>query len=101
MLRRSSPSPFRGRPGALYRVAEESLRNVVRHAEASCVEIALQPGVDSVVLRIADSGRDVSETPANLNGHTGLRGMHERARLVGGALAVARSGDGEVPAGGR
>jgi len=100
MLRRSSPSLSEDAL-APSTASPKSLRNVVRHAEASCVEIALQPGVDSVVLRIADSGRDVSETPANLNGHTGLRGMHERARLVGGALAVARSGDGEVPAGGR
>src|SRR4051794_38906351 len=73
---------------AVYRVAQESLTNVARHAEASRVELTLQPGVDSVVLRVVDDGRGLPDTPAGLNGHTGLRGMRERALLVGGALAV-------------
>jgi two-component system sensor histidine kinase UhpB len=81
---------------AVYRVAQESLTNVARHAEASRVEIALEPGVDSVVLRIVDDGRGLPEAPASLNGHTGLRGMRERALLVGGALAVKRGRDGGV-----
>ena len=91
---------------AVYRVAQESLTNVARHAAASRVEIDLQPGVDSVVLRVADDGRGLSEPNASLNGHSGLRGMRERALLVGGALAVKPSREGgveirlEVPAGG-
>jgi two-component system sensor histidine kinase UhpB len=91
---------------AVYRVAQESLTNVARHADASRVEIALEPGVESVVLRIADDGRGLPEALASSNGHTGLRGMRERALLVGGALAVKRSSEGgvevrlEVPAGG-
>jgi two-component system sensor histidine kinase UhpB len=90
---------------AVYRVAQESLTNVARHAEASSVEIALQPGVDSVVLRVVDNGRGLPQTPGTLNGHAGLRGMRERALLVGGALAVKSSSVGgvevrlEVPAG--
>lgn len=90
---------------AVYRVAQESLTNVARHAGASRVEVALQPGVDSVVLRVIDDGCGLPEPPASSNGHTGLRGMRERALLVGGALAVKRSQDGgvevrlEVPAG--
>ena len=92
---------------AVYRVAQESLTNVARHAEASRVEIALEPGVESVVLRVADDGRGLPESSASSNGHTGLRGMRERALLVGGALAIKRSSEGgvevrlEVPAGGR
>ena len=73
---------------AVYRVAQESLTNVARHADASRVEIALQPGIDSVVLRVVDDGRGLPEPPASLNGHAGLRGMRERALLVGGRLAV-------------
>jgi two-component system, NarL family, sensor histidine kinase UhpB len=92
---------------AVYRVAQESLTNVARHAGASHVEVALQPGVGSVVLRVIDDGRGLPETSTRLNGHAGLRGMRERALLVGGALAVKRSRDGgvevrlEVPAGER
>jgi len=92
---------------AVYRVAQESLTNIARHADASRVEIALQPGPDSVVLRVVDDGQGLpSPDPFALNGHGGLRGMRERAMLVGGALAVKQSGQGgvevrlEVPAGG-
>jgi two-component system sensor histidine kinase UhpB len=82
---------------AVYRVAQESLTNVARHAGASAVEVSLQPGVGSVVLRVSDNGRGISEN-ADVNGHGGLRGMRERALLVGGALAVkpARGGGTEV-----
>jgi len=91
---------------AVYRVAQESLTNIARHADASRVEIALQPGPESVVLRVVDDGRGIPiPDPFTLNGHGGLRGMRERALLVGGALAVKRAGEGgvevrlEVPAG--
>jgi two-component system, NarL family, sensor histidine kinase UhpB len=80
---------------AVYRVAQESLTNVARHADASHVEVALQPGAGSVVLRVVDDGRGMDDTAA-LNGHGGLRGMRERAMLVGGALAVKRAHDGGV-----
>jgi two-component system, NarL family, sensor histidine kinase UhpB len=82
---------------AVYRVAQESLTNIARHADASRVEIALQPGAESVVLRVADDGRGIpGPDAAALNGHSGLRGMRERALLVGGALAIKRGPDGGV-----
>jgi len=82
---------------AVYRVAQESLTNVARHAAASQVELALEPGAGSIVLRVADDGRGMAET-ATGDGHGGLRGMRERALLVGGALAIkaARNGGVEV-----
>ena len=92
---------------AVYRVAQESLTNVARHAEAQRVEVTLQPGAESVVLRVADDGRGLSGAAASPNGHNGLRGMRERALLVGGAFAIKRSHDGgvevrlEVPSGER
>jgi two-component system, NarL family, sensor histidine kinase UhpB len=79
----------------VYRVAQESLTNVARHAQASRVEVALEPGAGSVVLRVVDDGRGMDETAA-LDGHGGLRGMRERAVLVGGALAVKRAREGGV-----
>jgi two-component system sensor histidine kinase UhpB len=88
---------------AIYRVAQESLTNVARHSEAARVEVSLEKGVDSVVLRVADDGRGLDEATV-MNGHGGLRGMRERAVLAGGALAIrARRGGGvevrlEVPA---
>lgn len=91
---------------ALYRVAQESLTNVAGHAGASVVEVTLQPGVESIVLRVVDNGRGLPEIGATPNGHADLRGMRERAILVGGALAIKRGRDRgvevrfEVPAGG-
>ena len=88
----------------LYRVAQESLTNVARHARASRVEVVLEAGADSVVLRVVDDGRGIDEWAA-VNGRRGLRGMREQALLVGGALAVKRAREGgvevrlEVPAG--
>jgi len=90
---------------AVYRVAQESLTNVARHADAGRVELSLEPGPESVVLRVADDGRGMPDQPAP-NGHGGLRGMRERALLVGGALAIKPGRSGgvevrfEVPAGG-
>jgi two-component system sensor histidine kinase UhpB len=92
---------------AVYRVAQESLTNVARHADARRVEVSLEPGVDSVVLRVVDDGRGMPDGAPSSNGHTGLRGMRERAVLVGGALAVKPGHGGgvevrlEVPAGDR
>jgi two-component system sensor histidine kinase UhpB len=82
---------------AVYRVAQESLTNVARHAGATRVELALEPGAGSVVLCVSDDGRGLSEAAA-ANGHGGLRGMRERALLVGGVLAIkpGRAGGVEV-----
>lgn len=71
----------------IYRVTQEGLTNIARHADASNVELTLEPGPDSVILRVVDDGRGIAEE-ALLNGHGGLRGMRERAVLVGGAFAV-------------
>jgi two-component system, NarL family, sensor histidine kinase UhpB len=93
---------------AVYRVAQESLTNVARHADASRVDLVLEPGAESVVLRVVDNGRGITGPDGfALNGHGGLRGMRERALLVGGALAIKPGGEEglevrlEVPAEGR
>jgi two-component system, NarL family, sensor histidine kinase UhpB len=68
------------------------------------VDVSLEAGASSVVLRVSDNGRGIPEN-ADVNGHGGLRGMRERALLVGGALAVKPAPGGgtevrlEVPAG--
>jgi two-component system sensor histidine kinase UhpB len=80
---------------AVYRIAQETLTNVGRHAQASRVTIALESGDDSVVLRIADDGRGFAGAPVE---HGGLRSMRERALLVGGALAIKDAPEGGVEA---
>jgi two-component system sensor histidine kinase UhpB len=78
---------------AVYRVAQESLTNVARHAEATRVAIALEPGASGVVLRVRDDGRGLGGAREQ---HGGLRSMRERAVLVGGALAVREASGGGV-----
>jgi two-component system, NarL family, sensor histidine kinase UhpB len=78
---------------AVYRIAQESLTNVARHARASRVTIALERGNDSVVLRVVDDGRGFDGAPEE---HGGLRSMRERALLVEGALAIKDGAHGGV-----
>ena len=86
----------------IYRIAQESLTNVARHAEASEVLLSLGRGNGSVVLRIADDGRGFSSDYVEGGG---LRGIRERALIVGGAAAIKPGSEGgvevrlEVPAG--
>jgi two-component system sensor histidine kinase UhpB len=68
----------------LYRVTQESLSNVVQHADARRVEVSLS-FAGTPVLRISDDGVGFSH---GRNEGLGLSGMRERALLVGGALSV-------------
>jgi two-component system, NarL family, sensor histidine kinase UhpB len=78
---------------AVYRIAQESLTNIARHAEAARVTITLDSGQDNVVLRVVDDGRGFGGAPVE---HGGLRSMRERALLVGGALAIKDAPRGGV-----
>jgi two-component system sensor histidine kinase UhpB len=78
---------------AVYRIAQESLTNVARHAQAGRVTITLEPGHDSVVLRVVDDGRGFGDAPIE---HGGLRSMRERALLIGGALAIKQAPEGGI-----
>jgi two-component system sensor histidine kinase UhpB len=73
---------------AVYRIAQESLTNVARHANATRVTVAFERGLDSVVLRVADDGRGFAGDPEE---HGGLRSMRERALLIGAALAIEQA----------
>jgi two-component system, NarL family, sensor histidine kinase UhpB len=68
----------------LYRIAQEGLTNVARHADATGVDLALRPEPAGLTLRIRDDGRG----GVNREG-AGIRGMRERALLVGARLTVA------------
>ena len=74
----------------VYRVAQESLVNVVRHARASRAELSLRAENGAVVLRVRDDGRGIDAD--GLRSGTGVRGMRERALLVGGELEVSAAG---------
>jgi two-component system, NarL family, sensor histidine kinase UhpB len=78
---------------ALYRIAQESLTNVARHADAERVRLELSRGAGSVVLRIADDGKGMNGAQPYGGG---LRGMRERALMIGAALAIKESPAGGV-----
>jgi len=76
----------------LYRLAQEALSNIRRHAQARHGSIKLIYGMDRVRLQVRDDGVGflASATPADLvnSGGLGLMGMHERARLFGGKASI-------------
>jgi signal transduction histidine kinase len=82
-----------------YRIVQESLSNIVKHAQATEVSILVKRTADEVLLTIRDNGRGF--TPGTKSGAErggfGLIGMAERARLLGGDLTVqAAAGSGAV-----
>lgn len=70
----------------IYRVAQESLTNVIRHARASRAEVALEKVPGGIRLAVRDDGRGIEPEPA---GQGGLRFMRERAISVGADLQIA------------
>jgi two-component system NarL family sensor kinase len=72
----------------LYRIAQEAMTNVGKHARARSASIALRRAKGSLYLTIADDGVGVATVPP-AGGH-GLQGMAERAALLGGTFAVSR-----------
>ena len=73
----------------IYRVAQEALTNVLRHAKATRCVVVLESSDDEVELRVSDDGVGM---PSRLNGETiGIEGMRERALLGGGTLSIESS----------
>jgi signal transduction histidine kinase len=75
----------------LYRVAQEALINVGRHAQASAVKVSLREIPGAVRLEIHDNGKSfqVPQTlSAKTNKRLGLLGMRERVEMVGGTLVI-------------
>jgi two-component system sensor histidine kinase UhpB len=72
----------------VYRVAQEALTNVVRHAGAEHVELRLDRDNSNAVLRVRDDGRGLAQ--ADLASSNGIRGMRERAMLIGADLVISR-----------
>lgn len=77
---------------AVYRVVQESLTNVARHASARTVELRVEASDSSVVVTVLDDGVGICPRTAAT---TGLRSMRERAVLIGAALSISAG-----PAGG-
>ncbi len=80
---------------ALYRIAQEALNNIARHADAKNASLSIAYIPESVTMRVADDGVgfDVPENPSEFapRGHYGLLGIKERADLIGASLDIRSS----------
>lgn len=83
-------APDRESAVALFRIAQEALTNVARHAGARRVEIILRREDGELVMRIEDDGRGVAEEELEAAHALGVLGMRERAYAIGGTLRIAR-----------
>lgn len=77
----------------VFRVVQEALTNIGRHARGSSASITIQSISDAVIVTIIDDGRGSSFTPG-ASGGFGLTGMRERVALFGGSLETGETRDG-------
>ena len=82
------PALDRAGSTAAYRVLQEALANVARHAAATRVDISLRVDADHLILKIADNGRGMSEAQWRDSKSLGLLGIRERAFLIGGNVDI-------------
>jgi two-component system, NarL family, sensor histidine kinase UhpB len=75
----------------VYRVAQEALTNVARHSGSDHAELTLRAANGHLLLRVSDQGRGL---PADVSPGAGLRGMRERAKLIGATLEVGSGPSG-------
>lgn len=81
----------------VFRIFQEALTNVVRHAKAGTVVVTISEQPDVFVLRIKDNGRGITQAQRADPRSIGLLGMRERAALIGGEINInGRPGRGTV-----
>jgi signal transduction histidine kinase len=88
------PTYSRAQGVALLRCAEEGLRNVARHAQATEVEVILDDDGDQAMLTVRDNGVGPAPDKARALSCHGLRLLRERARLLGGTLTLGPGPEG-------
>jgi PAS domain S-box-containing protein len=76
------------RATAIFRIFQEALTNVLRHAQATRVDVMLEEKGPALLLTIRDNGRGITEDESSGLHSLGLLGMRERAHLLGGRLDI-------------
>jgi two-component system sensor histidine kinase UhpB len=77
----------------IYRVAQEALTNVLRHASATRATVSLLAPDGHLTLTVTDNGRGLAD---GMPQRTGVAGMRERALLIGGDFTIGPARDGGV-----
>ena len=78
----------------LFRIFQESLNNISKHAGATRVDVRLAVDQDSITLEVVDNGRGLGAADRRKAKSFGIRGMVERANALGGVLTVSDPGHG-------
>lgn len=82
---------------AIFRILQEALTNIMRHAEATVVEILLKKQNGGILLKVQDNGKGLEAGQSTKAGSFGLAGMQERVRSFGGELTISGSpGNGTI-----
>ena len=88
-------SSDRDRSTAIFRIFQEALTNVARHAQATRVDVRLEKGPTELILEVRDDGKGIEGRKIQDSKSLGLLGMKERALILGGTLEVrGRKGEG-------
>lgn len=81
---------------ALFRIVQESLTNIAKHADATHITVSLKCEAAAIILCIVDDGKGLSRNWETKEGSFGLKGMRERTLALGGELYVEPAEDGGV-----
>lgn len=73
---------------AVFRIFQEVLTNILRHSEATAIDIATRAEAGEFVLAISDNGRGITEAEKSASRSLGLLGMYERAHLIGAEVII-------------
>jgi two-component system invasion response regulator UvrY len=74
----------------VFRIVQETLTNILRHAQATEVEIQMSVVQDNLIVQIADNGRGISKAEIQNTTSLGLLGMGERAKILNGRFSIQR-----------
>lgn len=80
----------------IYRIFQELINNIVKHAQATAIYINLQPEIDRLLITVADNGRGFSEADQTrgVAGGLGLSAIKERVKILGGTITIDGRGRG-------
>ena len=79
---------------AVYRMVQEALTNVARHAEAARVEVGLVVENEDLFVEVRDNGRGIDEAALRKGKSYGVLGIRERAQTLGGSARIYSSDEG-------
>lgn len=83
-----------GVDAAAYRIVQEALTNAARHASPTCAHVVVRYAADDLTISVTDQGPRSPRPPSATSGGFGLRGMRERASILGGEFEAGPVGSG-------